>query len=143
MNTARIMRHVPLVLLILLPAACILSQCSMSASRGFPITVYAKSITLEWDAPWGAISTNFANVAGYNIYYKAHFGGAWVLVKTVPLGDPTEAVITHDQVGNGAWDFAVSMTSTTGQESDLHTSLDDDTRPPGGWYVLWNRSGSD
>jgi hypothetical protein len=131
------------VWLFLAVAASLMVQCTLVPSNGFGIAVYSKSITLGWNPPWNVLAANFANVAGYNVYCRPHFNGSWTRIATVPASSPPEVVITHDMVGDGAWDFAVSMVSAIGQESAYHTSLDDTANPTGGWYIIWKNSSTD
>ena len=136
--TATRLTHERFFLIALLLALCILSQCSVVPSRGFPIMVYSQTITLAWDPPWGAMASEFSGLQGYNVYYKSHFGGWWMQIASVPIGEPTEVTISRDQIGDGEWDFAVSIMSVSGWESAFHTSLDDSADPVGGWYIIWN-----
>ncbi len=124
-------------------AALAASQCAVNGvSNASPITAYSKTITLEWDPPWSAQASNFVNLQAYRVYYRAHYGGTWMSVMDVPVGAPPEAVIDNEKVGNGVWDFAVSLVSILGRESELHSSLDDSAEPVGGWFVIWNFPGA-
>jgi hypothetical protein len=37
----------------------------------------------------------------------------------------------------GVYEFAVTSVSTDGLESEIHSSLDDNADPAGGWFLDW------
>ena len=94
-----------------------------------PITVEA--FVIEWDAPSG-------EVASYNIYYREHGFISWELLANVPATENSYTVDAPELYGL-ALDFAMQSVDGSGNESELHTSLDEDVDPPTGWYLFWDR----
>ena len=95
----------------------------------------ADQITLAWDAP--------PSVDTYRVYYRMHGTSTWTLIEEiVPIPSP-EYIVYHKSVGpsgldNGAYNFAVTAVSS-GEESQVHSSLDQTAIPATGWYLVWDK----
>ena len=90
------------------------------------------TITLEWDY------YTVIPVESFNLYYKAHSEGNWILVDTIVYSLTPEFTIDHSQMGNGSWDFGITAVDSEGIESDKHSSLDHTASPATGWYLIWD-----
>ena len=73
----------------------------------------------------------------YNVYYRNHGDIDWIWHGAAASDNPEYRVSLAD----GEYDFAVSSVGPDDRESDLHTSLDENAYPAGGWYLIWKRSG--
>jgi len=101
---------------------------------GEAVTVTGSSFTLAWDR--SATADPADPVASYNVYYRVHGTYAWTLLGST--GTLTESfTVTSALLDYGVYDFAVTSVTTTGAESEPHTSLDDDADPQTGWFVDW------
>lgn len=93
----------------------------------------ADSMTLEWDAAPGPVSS-------YRIYVREHPNGRWTLLDEITATAAPSYEVARSATGDGSFDFAVSSVDGEGTESVKHTSLDDEADPPSGWYVIWESS---
>jgi len=73
----------------------------------------------------------------YRIYWRQHVSGDWNLLAEIPATPNPALSISHSELGNGKFDFAVSAVNAAGKASSLHTSLDASAIPFGGWYIVW------
>ena len=89
-----------------------------------------EEITLAWDPPPGDIAT-------YEIFYRTHESGTWILFDEIPADDDPEYTLYHGDFGNGEYDFGVVAVDSETAESAMHTSLDDTAQPESGWYLSW------
>ena len=87
-------------------------------------------VVLLWDAP----STP---VYSYNVYYREHETQEWNLLATVPATEFPEYAVTAVDLKGKLLDFAVTSIDAYGNESGIHSSLDQDADPPTGWYLHW------
>jgi hypothetical protein len=94
-------------------------------------------LILAWDPPKTDITNSSTEVEVYQIYYREHGHSYWRLLGEVPASRHPEITVTHEQVGNGLFDFAVRAITVDGRASPLHSSLDTNANPISGWYVLW------
>ena len=96
-------------------------------ANGFQeITITEPAIELQWDVPTTPI-------AKYKVYWREHGLKSWSL-----LGETEETyyLITQIDLHGKRLDFAV--TSVDGEnESDFHSSLDENAEPPTGWFIHW------
>jgi hypothetical protein len=76
-------------------------------------------------------------LSSYRIYWRQHGSGVWNLLAEIPVTPNPALSISHSELGNGDFDFAVSAVNMTGHESRLHSSLDASAIPFGGWYIVW------
>lgn len=112
---------------------------SGSASHNFsvvevyePILVQATEFTLYWDPP-----TDATNIDHYNLYYRLHGESAWTLLGSEPASATPSYTVTTADLDYGTYDLAVTSVDSSGVESDMHSSLDPNADPSGGWYVDW------
>lgn len=91
------------------------------------------SITLEWDAAPGAVTS-------YRVYVRERPDGPWTLLDEIAATGTPSYEVGRSATGDGSFDFAVSSVDTDGTESVKHTSLDNEADPPSGWYVIWESS---
>jgi hypothetical protein len=118
--------------------AALLSACAVPgwhSADSTQVLVRSSSISLAWDPP-----PTTATVTAFRVYCRPHGGGSWVFVGETPATARPTYTVQHEQVGNGAWDFAVQSVSLDYEGSSLHTSLDAGASPLTGWYVLWLQS---
>jgi hypothetical protein len=129
-------RCAPFILPALLAIHFTLQACSLPTSGRAPLIVRSSSITLAWDAPSTAGSMG-KTIAGFYVYWRPHLTEGWCLAGQVPAGSSPRLRIEHADLGNGAFDFAVTSLDSAGNESVFHASTDMDADPFGGWYVIW------
>jgi hypothetical protein len=95
------------------------------------IEVTSDSCTLTWEKPADATPDS------YRIYYKQHETIFWKYLNDISADQILNYPINYTDLDNGTYyDFGVSAVYSV-NESDLHTSLDISSDPPGGWYVKW------
>lgn len=97
-----------------------------------PIIVQDTQFTLYWDVPTGT-----ATIASYNIYYRDHGTGSWNFLNSVTASANPSYTVTSTMLPYGVYEFAVTSVSTDGLESEIHSSLDDNADPAGGWFLDW------
>jgi hypothetical protein len=102
-----------------------------------PVRVASKTLTLEWDPPAVQFPTAPLALSSYRIYCSLHAARQWSRIGEIPASTRLQFTIHHADLGDGAFDFAVTAVDVVGGESSLHTSLDTTADPTGGWYVLW------
>ncbi len=111
--------------------------CRLSIPGISPVVVTTAALTLAWDPPRFMLPGS-QQVSGYRVYYRVHGTLAWTQLAEVPASDGTRFTLSHTQVGNGSFDFAVRSVDGLGEVSRLHTSSDTNASPVGGWYVIWS-----
>lgn len=72
----------------------------------------------------------------YRVYVRNHGEQEWTFLCTVPPAEEPQLTVNVDLLSYGSYEFAVSEV-VEGDESDLHTSLDDSAQPSWGWYLNW------
>lgn len=108
-----------------------------------PITIDQERITLGWDSSSDAIAHTESAVESFNFYYRDRGTRDWSFVSAVAAGeDPTFTLVADSILGDrssGEFEFGVSSVTRRGEESRIHSSIDFDARPRGGWYIIWTR----
>jgi len=95
--------------------------------QGFPVS--GESFAIAWD--YSETQPDY-----YNIYYREHGSFTWIFLGSTSSGSILEYTIDQALLPVGDYDFAVS--SVIGiEESELHTSMDDNAIPATGWYIQW------
>ena len=106
-----------------------------------PVMLFEGSDTIRLG--WTRVTTNINGeptyLHHYNLFMRVHGTTPWVLLQEVP--DVAFPWVELDHTQDAKWDFAVSAVDYNNQESTLHTSLDENAIPQGGWYLLWDLSG--
>ena len=121
--------------------ACIaFTGCSLPTSEEYGIQVGTKSITLEWDPPPSIFTIPQLAVSQYFVYIRSHGTATWRQIGGVPASENPGITIYHADYGNGWYDFAVASCNYLGEESGLHSSMDANARPFGGWFLKWDYS---
>lgn len=121
------------LILVLLISSCTNPAISRVTGNDEPEieVVYTKpSLTLAWHSDEGSSENS------YNVYYKSHGNAYWSLLDRTLNSSPV-FTIEYSQLGEGSWDFGVSMVDIHGVESEIHSSLDTTAVPETGWYVTW------
>jgi hypothetical protein len=126
----------PVSLFLFIAIVMIGQSCSLPAGNSAPLTVFSRSITLAWDPPGGVLPGPYA-LASYFVYWRPHLGAGWRFLARVPARDAPEVRVEHDVLGDGVFDFAVMCMDESGNVSPIHSSLDAEADPVGGWYVIW------
>ena len=104
------------------------------------ITVHDDAITLYWDPPDFSALEAIWPIVSYKVFYRRHGDFLWLLIAEVEAKQRLEYTLNHDEVGDGLYEFAVSAMDEKNRMSTLHTSVDQNANPFGGWYVLWVNS---
>jgi len=99
------------------------------------LTRVGDNIILGWEEVTTDVSGNVEHIDYYTIYYRVHGASDWIAYSEVVA---TNGTVFHVDLGNGTWDFGVSATDFSGNESEIHSSLDMTAIPTGGWYLLWS-----
>jgi len=98
---------------------------------GKRIEITEEEFTIAWDYEY---QNGFPDE--YRMYYRHRGEDSWVLLSSVPSDSDPSFLISRDILAYGTYEFAVSSVEA-GNESDLHTSMDDTADPGTGWYVDW------
>lgn len=96
-----------------------------------PVLIQATEFTLSWDPP-----TDGTTVVSYNLYYRVHGTVDWTLLGSVAAGPSPTYTVSNADLAYGVYDFAVTSVDAEGDESEIHTSLDE-TAEPDGWFLDW------
>ena len=115
-----------------------------SFTLAIPVTPLIKrsdDIVLAWDPPAPQFDREgeLIPVESYNVYYRDHGDIDWVMLGSTLAVDNPEFTVYHSALDNGEYDFAVSAVGLDDLESALHTSIDRDAYPAGGWYLIWEK----
>ena len=97
-------------------------------------------LTIAWDPPAVNIPGSQSEVAAYRIYYRKHGTAYWRSLDIIQARSHPQYTIKHEILGDGLYEFAISAISVKGGSSPLHSSLDINADPIGGWHVLWLKS---
>ncbi|TVR63896.1 MAG: hypothetical protein EA426_00700 [Spirochaetaceae bacterium] len=124
-------------------AGCPLMVTMFGEPGPLPITIDQERITLGWDSSSGAIAHAESAVESFNFYYRDRGTRDWSLVSSVAAGEnPTFTLVADSVLGertSGEFEFGVSSITRRGEESRIHSSIDFDAKPRGGWYIVWTR----
>ena len=123
---------------ILLFSLFFIQNCQWIEYESAQVVVDSEYITLEWDPP--DVNKNIDSpVTAYRIYYRVHEMQYWTLIDVIPAEQYPKYKVYHSKLGNGVYDFAIRAVVSNGRISSLHSSLDLNADPLGGWYVVWMR----
>jgi hypothetical protein len=129
-----------LILLVITSAIFIMTGCQYSNT---PVQIVSNNdfIELKWDPPSSDKFNKFGNVEYYKICYKTHtIETVWKCLDLIPAENNPSFTVYNSDIGNGAFDFAITAIYSDKRESLIHSSTDLLADPPGGWYLLWIRS---
>jgi len=123
----------------LVPFAVLLLACACAFPVGgvYPVRVSSRTLTLAWDPPAGQFPTGDFAAYTYRLYYRAHGSTGWLFFGETPARQSPTFILKYQDFGAGSYDFAVTTVNVVGAESRLHTSLDTQADPVGGWYLVW------
>ncbi|MFW6288223.1 MAG: fibronectin type III domain-containing protein [Spirochaetota bacterium] len=101
---------------------------------GAVVTVTGTSFTLAWAAPPDADPDD--PLASYNVYFRERGTYPWTYLGGT--AGPVESFeVKTSMLDYGVYEFGVTSVTTSGVESDPHTSLCDTADPQSGWFVDW------
>ncbi len=126
----------------ILPILFILQNCTWSKFEPSQLIIESDHIDLEWDPP-PPRESEVLPIVSYKIYYRIHGMPYWRLFDIVPASQFPKRTIYHSELGNGTFDFAVSAVLQDDRQSGIHSSLDLDADPTGGWYIIWVKKGNE
>jgi hypothetical protein len=124
------------LLIILVALTGLISGCVLPDYRAFlknegsEIVITADKVVLQWNPPADP-------VAKYEVFYRAHGTSNWTKIGEVAAAPQPVYTVQQATVGSGQFDFAVVATNASGDNSEMHTSLDPTANPNTGWYVSW------
>lgn len=129
-----------------LVAMVIISGCGKGGNGNVwadPVMIFqnGSSLRLAWDRVTTDIEGNQTYIDFYEVYYRPHGTTEWTLYDTCPDIEDPWLEVYHNRVGDGYWDFGVLAVDMEDQDSTMHSSLDQNAVPAGGWYILWKISG--
>jgi hypothetical protein len=124
--------------LLFFPLLLAFQGCEFTQFEPSGIIVTAESVRIAWDPP-GINNDTQVPVAAYKVYYRLHGMVYWTLLDLIPAEQNPGYTVYHKELGNGSYDIAVQSVSSDVHESNLHSSLDLDADPLGGWYIIWLR----
>ena len=131
-------RTLALSFLLFFPLLLAFQGCEFTQFEPDGIIITAESVRIAWDPP-GVTDDTQAPVIAYKVYYRLHGMADWTLLDLIPAVQNPGYTINYKEFGNGSYDFAVQAVSSDIRQSNLHSSLDFDADPLGGWYVIWIR----
>jgi hypothetical protein len=116
------------------PTTCV----SLSGDTGpVEIVAAADTITLAWDGSAGPELDEIpSSISHYEVFYRSRGGRQWVRLAESGGPNPTYTIRRY-QLAYGEYEFAVRSVRNDGRASRMHTSVDYDAWPPGGWYLKW------
>ena len=109
------------------------------------IAVAADSLTLGWDQEPDTLWNVEAGIGAFRVYVRERGTRDWTFVSEIETTvEPTFTVSSADAFAGRAeaelqFEFGVSSVTRDGEESMIHSSVDFDAQPRGGWYVVWTR----
>ena len=112
--------------------------CQLIENEPAQIVIDSEYIQLEWDPP-SINEKDVSPIVSYRVYYRIHGMTNWKLLDIIPAEQNPTYTIYHSEFGNGSYDFAVSAMTSDYRFSNLHSSLDLNADPIGGWYIVWLR----
>ena len=95
------------------------------------IFLSGEAFTMAWDA------SGSDNVATYTVYIREFGTDLWLVFSSVDVSETPNLIIEPSMLQEGEWEFGVSEVHTTGEEGDIHSSLDANAIPTTGWYLKW------
>jgi hypothetical protein len=103
------------------------------ALSGYTPLARSGNVTLEWDETDSSSSD-------YVLYVRERYTKDWHEMGTVFSGNVEYSFssLPDDLPSVGMYEFGVTTQNSFGTESDMHSSLDPDAIPTGGWYLYWN-----
>lgn len=118
---------------------CFLSTCSflLAPPTYSPreIMVNGNSVTIEWDNPEHLAGDE--RIESQRIYIRSHGSFNWRLLDEINYSETPSYTVRRGSLEPGKYDFGVSIVTSNGIESSIHSSLDSSASPPSGWYIYW------
>ncbi len=105
----------------------------------------AETLTLGWDHPSNVRNQRASRLVEYRLYYRERGSTNWTQIQEIQVraGDSPIFTVHADQVlgsrRSGSYEFGVSSLPAAAAESAIHSSADENAKPPGGWYLQWRR----
>lgn len=121
---------------VVLLALLLWQGCRLPVPGVAPIVLTTDEVTLAWDPP-RFVLPGLLGIASYQVFFRVHGTLPWQKIADVPAASGTRCTVSHAQVGDGSFDFAVKAVDALGEASSSHSSMDVDASPVGGWYVIW------
>lgn len=114
-------------------------SCRVIFTDTGPLEIVAATdtVTLAWEGAGGTelVETPSA-ISHYELFYRPRGTREWD--RLAESGGPTPIyTIRRYQLAYGEYEFAVRSVRNDGRTSRMHTSVDHDAWPPGGWYLKW------
>ena len=100
------------------------------------IPVLSESFIVEWDYPEDQIGTLPSSIDHFNVYYRYLDEDEWFYLASTT--GPETRVTTWLSHFRGSGDYLISVEGikNNGNATDLITSIDFDSQPLGGWYII-------
>lgn len=133
-NIFKIFLYSVLILIIVVSTG----SCSFlfsNMTHAMEIIVKGNYFTIEWDNPVYLEKTD--NIQSYRIYIRRHGYHYWQQVDEVEYLKGPSCTIKRNDFPPGKYDVGVSAVNHEGMESAIHSSMDTDASPQGGWYIFW------
>ena len=99
---------------------------------GERIEITGEEFTITWDT-----DSEGSTIDYYQIYYRIRGTEEWIFLAEAEQAYEPSLLIHTGLLDYGVYEFAVTSVSY-GEESEMHTSMDDDALPITGWYVAWS-----
>lgn len=130
--------RVLVAILLVVSAAGLLGGCRwlLQNAGPVPIVVQSNTLVLQWDADSVPIEQSGSATARFDLYFRSFGTAEWEYLKSTD-GFQTQTMIDGSELSHGTYEFAVEQVYRSESRSGLHTSLDMNAWPPGGWYIIW------
>ena len=124
------------LLFIINTLSCELSLDSLYDDIGAtPVVIARDSFALAWEAEEPAIPELPSAVNHYNIYARTLFSKQWEFIKETD-GFTQKISLSVGRIGGfGSYELGIAAVLNDGTIGEVHSSMDYDARPVGGWYL--------
>jgi len=97
---------------------------------GQKISIFEEEFTIAWDVD------SDDNPDQFRMYFRHRGEESWTILSEIAAEPEPRFQVNSALLSAGTYEFAVSAVAG-GEESALHTSMDDTADPESGWYVDW------
>ncbi len=100
-----------------------------------PVVIGRDAFALAWEAEEPAIPELPSAVNHYNLYARTLFSKEWELIQETD-GFTQKTFLSVGRLGgSGSYELGIAEVLNDGTIGEVHSSLDFDARPVGGWYL--------
>ena len=125
------------ILLVFLIAGCELSLDFLYDEIGAtPVIIARDSFLLGWEAEDPDIPDLPSALHHFNIYTRELHSKRWILLKETAGFKLMTTLSVVEMGGYGSYELGIAEVLNNGTVEEIHSSMDFDARPAGGWYLI-------